>query len=473
MARRDETPKTDQITWSEELDANLHKVVEMLLDAGARADDIVARRIGSEPADETEERPPRSDEKTFRALRDYLQDELVVVSELEAGEGIVASERDHEIAKRALATLKLPELRRTAESFGLPKKGNRDAILDRLVRYLEADHQEIARVLLRADRYPHIGRQHASRLFAFDSLVDAPTLASKLNAYAGRYLRTGLAQWFVFEQTVLDGSEFRVDGKLRTYEVDVLAESASSPRLNPVPKDFDVLLRVLDGEPVIRVVARYEAETEAAVSAMTYAVERGPIAPLEKFAAAADWTETGRFSPQTIWLLDVLLTLRDDSDVALEQVTSASFERARSDGGTALDPSVPHVRSAKLRGQHVLDSQSACRHVMALERLRAVTALVSFPGEGGGRDRLPVRLVVEKDHIGVMTGFGSAGHEHAERHHRMLEDLIASRVSVPQLDRDRLVSILEQMRERAEATDAPTEADLFVSVAGGEIEVSR
>jgi hypothetical protein len=73
----------------------------------------------------------------------------------------------------------------------------------------------------------------------------------------------------------------------------------------------------------------------------------------------------------------------------------------------------------------------------------------------------------------VMTGFGSAGHEHAERHHRMLEDLIASRVSVPQLDRDRLVSILEQMRERAEATDAPTEADLFVSVAGGEIEVSR
>ena len=152
--------------------------------------------------------------------------------------------------------------------------------------------------------------------------------------------------------------------------------------------------------------------------------------------------------------------------MTLSEITSASFERPAGDRSIAAGPGVPHVGSARLRGQHVLDSQSACRHVASGERLRAVTAMIRFQSEAAVPANVPVRFAVESSHVAVMTGFGGLGATASRPFHQMLEAYVADQLLLPTFDASEVERVVAEMLMRASQSEAPRVADLFARLPG-------
>jgi hypothetical protein len=441
---------------SDTLDAELSETIGFFLDAANRAGARLAAHADAQEHDfESRARREQLAAETLTELRDVLRDELTVVSKLDEGRAIEETERQREIAKSALALLHKPELQEAAAALKLPKSGTKADLLERLLERVGADAKKIAGLIGRVERAPTEGRRHAARLFSFDDLPENDDLARTLRAYEQRYVRTDLARWFVLDSATAEDQAVTATGEFRTYEVGVTSDD-----LEPHPRNFSVALRRVGSEPILRTYARLEPETVSAVEAFGLFTGRLPLPPLAFVARQRpQWRSSVGLDHQTTWLLGVLLGLVDREDVTLEDVTSATFVRPRSDRAT-VGSEVPHVGSAKLRGQHVLDSQSACRHLMANERLTAVTAMVRFT-TGDAAVRLPVRLAVMPTYVAAMTGFGTAGAKDSRILHRGLEDHLVAQMARPTIDPERLESVLAAMSERAAALEPPPAADLF------------
>src|ERR1700733_14134172 len=115
------TERPEPIT-REKFDEQLNELLDVMQRAGHEAN-----RIAKEERIDRVTVPGRvSDrEDSFRALRELIEDRVPIAS-LAEGEEIDPWEEHREIAKRALAGLKVPQLRTIAESIGVPRSGPRD-----------------------------------------------------------------------------------------------------------------------------------------------------------------------------------------------------------------------------------------------------------------------------------------------------------------------------------------------------------
>jgi len=435
----------------EDIDARLAETAKLFVDAAWSGEDDEASPPSRRRSREEVEA------EAFKAMRGFLGDELTIVSKLEGPDGIDPGERERQIARRALSRLTKLELQRAAVSVGLPKSGTKDDLLDRLMLHLGGDTRAVSSLLSSVDRHTREGRRHATRLVPFESLGGPESVWKAIAPYEGRYVRTDLASWFLLNRVSFEDASLVVDGHLRTYDVTLGADD-----LDPHERDLDVGLVLTGEDSVLRTHSKGEPEAIAAVEAFALLVGDLPLPALAKVARSQPvWGKAGRLRVQTIWMLGVLLGLLDNDDMTLEDVTSASFERSTGDRSGTIGSRVPHVGSAQLRGQHVLDSQSACRHVASGERLRAVTAIVRFVSDDGTSVRLPVRILVEPSYVAVMTGFGGLGREASRGFHARMEDYLAQEMLEPSFDPARLERVVDTMLDRASAVEPPEEADLF------------
>lgn len=132
------------------------------------------------------------------SLRQALEDEVVPAVETKQG-GLDAVEVEHEVIKKALVGLKVSTLRRLAEEQRLQASGTSEDLATRLGRAYEWDAEAVARLVLANEEEPPADRGHVTRVFPLSDAPSVDHIQSRLSYVLGRYIRIGVARWFVFE----------------------------------------------------------------------------------------------------------------------------------------------------------------------------------------------------------------------------------------------------------------------------------
>ena len=100
----------------------------------------------------------------------------------------------------------------------------------------------------------------------------------------------------------------------------------------------------------------------------------------------------------------LLLNQLNSNGIEILNLTSAHFETGDEAPGTDMRPV---VRTVRFEGAHLLDSRPACQLLVDGRALVGVAALVRHTPNRGEHFTLPIQISVEKEHLAVLTGFGS------------------------------------------------------------------
>src|SRR5689334_2506027 len=117
--------KRDNIRTPEEVSERLEKLAEELAQRGEEAEQT-ARDAGRTIRDVPNK--PTSEPRWFDEVRRALEDEIVIAPHAYGDTEIEPFERDREIAKKALARLKIDQLRRIAEDAFVYAHGREELI---------------------------------------------------------------------------------------------------------------------------------------------------------------------------------------------------------------------------------------------------------------------------------------------------------------------------------------------------------
>jgi hypothetical protein len=446
----------------EDLDDKMRRLVEVMAESGREAGEE-ARAIARERGDVWRARPvPREIEKFVAAARRALEDEITIAAEVAAeispGENFIRlAERDHEVAKRALVNLKLPQLRRLAENLGLSADGTQNDVVDRIAREYSDDSSEIARLVL-AYEEARPERGLVDRLYAVrEPMTDVSRAAAIFNGLAGRYIRVGIARWFVFNHArTQETGDLWLDGLYRAYSADAKREGDNF-ELVSVPSDAHVTARLREDQRFIEVRARGDAESRAIVTALEWATSLRHAAAFPLEVSAPEGQLMG-WDHRSIFLLYFLDRRLPDQGISIINLTSARFESASPHAGYSRSP---NVRSVALHGQHLLSSKAACDLLIEGRALTELSLDVRFRPRPDREFVLPIRISLGRDHLSLLTGFGSYSPETAaELHREVMRRLRRTAVAGVTAD-DRLQSLINQIEMRARSTEPVDTADIF------------
>ena len=357
---------------SEDLDRTLEEILERAAEVGREAERAAwtAQRI--EPA-EIGEVPTLSDERLLSDLKEALEDE-VLIARPSQGEAVIDVREEHrEIAKRALVHIKLPQLRVIAEDIGVPKSGKLEEVADRIVRAYDADEEEIARLIVAYETEPPPERRFATRLFPLsDPMTDIDAAVTRIRLFARRYIKTGIARWFVIDDVEDRESVLEMSGTYRFYNADA-EQRDDEYRLRAERASASGKLTVRAGHKMIDVETKGVGEARAMMDAFESASgARRPsvlslhLPPLE--GELAHWDSV------SVFMTDVLSSQFRTREIDINNLVMAGFEM----GDEETSASRPTVRSVRFLGQHLLDSQTACELLTRGQRMTEWTAMVRF-----------------------------------------------------------------------------------------------
>ncbi len=387
-----------------------------------------------------------------------LEDEVVLATEAGPERGILDWELQREVAKKALVGLKLHKLKELAAEMRLDKRGRSEEIADRIARAYRYDEQQIARLILDNEEEPEPDRGHVDRIFP---LAEAPNIESvemRLEPVMGRYVRVGVARWFVFEELRRAGIRLTLRGALRTYRTFVTSEEtevegeapAEVAHLSASPSEVSVELELVDGLRALRVRSAAPAPARAASKALEVATECRRLGHLP-FASASFEGPLGAFARSTIFMLDFVDERLANAGVQDRNLTVARFEIEKGDGSASTaEGERPTLREVRFEGDHLLDSVPACRLIATEGRaLVDLSMRVSIRSTDGELVRFPIRLGLERDHAVVLTGFGRYGPEASLQLHHDLVRAVESGFDDGVASRSRLESLAGRIDELA------------------------
>ncbi len=444
----------------EQLDEELNGLLDAMQEAGREANRL-AKKEGIDRATIPSRIPAR--DESFRALRELIEDHVLVTSPVTDENEIDPWEEHREIAKRALANLKLPQLRASAESIGVPKSGNRDALLERIVRRLQTNEAEIARLVVMYEEDLPTELRHTTRLYPLQSPIPAAGVVERLTGYARRYIRVGIAQWFIFRRIEETNRGIEVDGVYRSYRVGAAEtdDDEQTYELKADRRDLVASALIRPGSSFVEMRAGGATESRALARAVELAagLPRNETLPS---GSSPEWDDR-QWDAGTLVLLDLLNTsLRSDA-IQIANLTMAGFEMSRGASSASDESTVdkPQVRSVRFHGQHILDSRPACEMIVEHERLAHIALLVWFRPNGGDRFLLPVRVDLESDHATVITGFGMEAREVSAQLHRLLIRDVEKKLIKGPSDPEGLRKLMGQIEERARQAEEPERATMF------------
>jgi hypothetical protein len=445
----------------EDLEQKVRRVAERMAEGGREATEAM-RAIALEKGTSFTIVPVDDDvEDLIASAMRALEDEIAIAEEAvapaEAGESFIRlTERDVEIAKRALAGLKLPQLRRLADSVGLPAAGNQEDVVDRIARAYEGDPAEVAQLVLRFEE-ARPERGLIDRLYMVkQEMESAEAAAERFAALDGRYIRVGIARWFVFGRARVDQYGFWLEGLYRAYSADAKREGEDFS-LVAVPSDALVTARVRTDQKFLEVRARGEAESRAIVRAIEWGTSLKRAERVDLGVSVASGPMMA-WDVRSVFLLHFLDRRLPDSGIRIVNLTSARFETAGAQRSFSRRPS---VQAVALHGQQLLSSKAACELLSQGRALVEVSLDVLFRPSANEEIVLPIRISLSGDHVSLLTGFGASPAEAASSLHRELVRRLRAELSNGVTADDRLERLGRQIIERAESTGPVHSADIF------------
>ncbi len=209
------------VLHGEALEAVLQELDEFTASEATRIKE--ARRAGKSAVDTTWK--PDIKSKLDASLRAVLEDEIVPAVRPESTGKIVPWEFNREVLKKALAALKTDALRAIARTRNLELGGGLEDLTTRIAKHYEWNDEAIAQLILEYSTEPSEERGHVDRLFPLQKAPHLDYVAERLDYVLGRYIRTGIAKWFVFEELDVQTDEVVLRGTLRSFRAGVNEES--------------------------------------------------------------------------------------------------------------------------------------------------------------------------------------------------------------------------------------------------------
>jgi hypothetical protein len=399
-----------EIARIEEVDEKLAALARRLSDAGRETGEAVLRRRAESGKMVRRIDTPKFADQFLAEAREALEDEVDIARPADFAEDIEPRERDREIVKKALVRLKLEQLRRIAANEELDYRGNAEEIIERIVDALNADHAAIARLIL-ANEEPTPERGVAHRLFPiFGSTIDVGASERMLGYYARRYIRTGIARWFVFGSPERRGDAVVLDGTYRTYRVAPVEEADDSFDLTSVPDALPVSVRLDEGGAFVQARASGATESRAAAQAVmkVLGLRPWPGLPIETKPREGHLM---RWDHRSVFMASFLLNELNSDGISILNLTSAHFATGETGSGADLRPS---VKSVRFEGAHLLDSKPAAELLVEGRALVGISLLVRFAPNPSETFVLPIQVSLERDYVTVLTGYGTERPETAQ-----------------------------------------------------------
>lgn len=399
--------KPKELIPAEEISA---EVDELLGYAFERAKAVSRRQPGRAPVRTTRKDKPDISQLLRDELLVILEDEVAPAVEADPNRGILDWELQREVAKKALVGLKLDKLRQLAEQNRLDKRGRVEELAERIARAYRYDDREIAQLILKNEDEPEPERSHVDRIFPLVDPVEADSVLTQLERVNGRYVRVGVARWFVFEALERSGRALTLRGTLQSYKAFVTSESrpgggVEAAKIGSSPSSTSVEIEVVDEVSGLRIRGASASASRAAANALEIATDCRRLGHLP-FGMTSFSGPLGSFADSTVFMLDFIDNRLQAANVSDPNLTVARFEMERGAGGSRSEHDRPMLREVRFEGDHLLDSVAACR-LIAVEG-RALIDL-SLKGTLAAMDegRFPIRLSLDRDHVMVLTGFGA------------------------------------------------------------------
>jgi hypothetical protein len=400
-------------------------------------------------------------------LRAYLEDEIVAAVEQQGDLGIRDTEAGHEQIKRALAHLKLSVLRDIAHQRGVYAGGNLDRVTGHVASALDWNREAIARLILdHTEETPEVATGHSTRIFTVREALALDEVVQRLSYVSGRYIRTGIARWFVFYSSRRVDPILRLEGAVDAYRAEA-REVDDAAFLDATPTSADVEVDLLSDSNVLLI---HNASAQDA---------RGSLVAL-KAAAKVDVRD---YVPRAEINVPIMRrTIHPTSSLMLDLVYSRlrgslfrdrnpvlarfRFSKAGADGEGAARK--PKLRAVRFDGEHLLDSREACSLLWLEGRpLVDLTLRVhAHDDQGQSMGRFNVRITIENDHVAVATGYGSAPIEHSLELHRASVAAVQRAMIGPEPDLERLKAVESHIRQVATSDSAPETAELLRDLDG-------
>ena len=362
-----EIPSSQQpgVVTREELGAEILELLELAVERGEVA--TTAAREAKEYLYTTPSVPAMLD-TTAEELERIMREEALVAVVLEDQGEIPLHERNREIQKRALANLRISELREIAIREGLGPGGSIELIADRIVSKFKQDEEAIARLVLDLDD-PGPEARFVTRLLP---LRDSPEIAAvheRFVVLSGRYVRVRVAKWFVIREVESMSSGVRVKGAMRYYQV-APREEEEEASLSAIGRAGNVVLRLNTGEPWVE--ADVQRGADAGALAITLQRAAGVQLKQSVVSSVMPTSELAGVDVKTLFFIDFVNSALMQDGMTVLNMSTAEFA---TDRGTTEeeDPRRPAVLAVRLQGQHLLSSTQACQLVT---RGRSLTGLV-------------------------------------------------------------------------------------------------
>ena len=445
-------PKT--LVPAEDLSAGIEELLQFARERGRAGRAPRAPIRGAAPVRTIREDRPNISELVRAEVASLLEDEVLPAVAPGPGRGILDWELQREVAKKALVGLKLQKLKQLAAEMRLDKRGRSEDVADRIARAYRYDEHEIAQLILDNEEEPEPERGHVDRIFPLAETPDIEAVADRLDLIIGRYVRVGVARWFVFEELDHTAGRLTLVGSLRSYRTfvtsDEVDQESEGAHISATPSEVSVELEIIDGLQALRVRSAAPAPSRAAAKALEVATDCRRLGHLP-FTAMSFEGPAGMFAPSTVFMLDLVDNRLPSAGVRDRNLTVARFEIERSEKESESDTARPSLREVRFEGDHLLDSVQACR-LIALEG-RALVDLsmrVSIhDGDSGVPIRFPIRVGLERDHALVLTGYGRQGPSVSAELHRLLVRAVEDGFAGGVPNKRRLEMLARRIEERA------------------------
>lgn len=417
---------------------------------------------------EASHRAPMPDisELAERSLRSYLEDEIVELEPVEDS-GIREKEIQREVIKKALVNLKLPALRAVALNRGIPASGKADEIARRVAFSYNWDSSEIAQLILdHNEELTETENGLSTRVFVLREPADFATVEKRLKFASGRYIRVGVARWFVFDRYQrLSETSLELQGSLRTYQPNV-EENAGEASLKAVKKLQTARLQVNAESRYIQVHDANVTAAKAVVSALNL-IRAGEVLPYVPGAAVEAEVPSRTLHPSTLFLLDLLTHKLRGNLFQQRNPVLARFRLLKTEDreGEVSQSSTrrPRLSAVRFAGDNLLDSPATCRLMWAESRpLVDLTLRVSVSplGDEQVRAKLPVRVAVENDHVLVATGLGVGDSTRALEVHLSALSAVTEQIDCG-VSSERQEKLTEFIETQAASSESEAEARLL------------
>lgn len=465
--RRLAAKRSIPVLRSEDVDALVEKMQQML--ASHRESFAEQVRLPDRAAEALPELPDLTG-LAERNLRRYLEDEVIELEKTGDEDTIRPSEVRRELMMKALVGLKVPTLREVAERRGIASGGRGAALAERVAASYEWDEAEIAQLVLDHTQDPaETENGPATRIFVLRHAADFEDVRNRLAYAIGRYIRTGIAKWFVFQDYEASDESLQLEGSLRTYQAlidDAGDEAALRAQRAIMPSKLE-----LHGDSRYLQVHGTKAVTgaKAMVSAFATATAQEVLEYVPGTEVNAQ-VVPGSLHPTTLFLLDVVThRLRGDLFRRRNPVL-ARFRLAKGGATPVIDVDEemqpkrrPQLSAVRFEGENLLDSPAACRlmskdgrplvdltlRVQAIDSDTKAT-LASFP----------VRIAIETDNVLISTGLGTGDSQRVEEVHRAVVNAVQLQIQ-DGVDPTRAKTLNTVIRQQSASSEDEVEAKLL------------